>query len=340
MKTRSYLFLLLVVLSVSSYGQRVVALHGVSGIEYFNGVSPFVDAYNAASIGDTIYLPGGAFTPPAEINKGLIIYGVGYHPDSTAATSPTLISGSLLLKEDADNFYMEGVEVSIQLNFAGNESVSQFTFRRCRIDNSVNITGNLTNPSTQGAFIECVFMGSINIQNLTNSLFSNCISQGSFINSNSNQFKNLILLVSNVPYYDRVFNSCNNNEISNCIVMNTTNYFINGTGNICYNNLFVAASPDFSASAITNGNYFSVDPATIFVNQSGNAFTYDQDYHLQTPETYPGTDGSEVGIYGGIFPFKPGSVPITPHISMKEVSPVTDPDGNLNVTIQVSAQQN
>ncbi len=340
MKTRSYLFLLLVVLSISSYGQRVVALHGATGIDYFNGVSPFVDAYNAASTGDTIYLPGGAFTPPAEINKGLIIYGVGYHPDSTAATSPTLISGTLLLKEDADNFYMEGVEVSIQLNFAGNESVSQFTFRRCRIDNSVNITGNLTNPSTQGAFIECVFMGSINLQNLTNSLFSNCICQGRFDNSNSNQFKNLILLLSIAQTYDRVFQNCNNNEISNCIVMNTNNYFINGTGNICYNNLFVAASPDFNASAIINGNYFSVDPATIFVNQSGNAFTYNQDYHLQSPETYPGTDGSQVGIYGGIFTFKAGSVPITPHISIKEVAPVTDPDGNLNVTIQVGAQQN
>ncbi len=340
MKTRSYLFLMLVALSVSSYGQRVVALHGATGIDYFNGVSPFVDAYNAASAGDTIYLPGGAFTPPAEINKGLIIFGVGYHPDSTEATNPTLISGTLLLKEGADNFYLEGVEVSVQLNATANESVNQFTFRRCRFDGTVNFTGNLTNPSTQGAFIECVFMQAINLQNVTNSIVSNCILQSNITYSNSNQFKNLILLFNNGQFYSRVFQYCDNNEISNCIVLNTNNYFVYGTGNISYNNLFLFANPDFGSSSITNGNYFSVDPATIFINQSGNQFSYDQDFHLQTPEMFPGTDDSQVGIYGGIFPFKAGSVPITPHISLKEVAPVTDPDGNLNVTIRVSAQQN
>ena len=340
MKTGSYLFLLLIVLSISSYGQRVVALHGATGIAYFNGVSPFVDAYNAASTGDTIYLPGGAFTPPSEINKGLIVFGVGYHPDSTAATNPTLISGNLLLREDADNFYMEGVEISGQLNATANESVNQFTIRRCRFDGTVNFTGNLTNPSTQGAFIECVFIQGINLQNVTNSILSNCILEANVNYSNSNQFKNLILLRPNASYYTRIFENCNTNDISNCITLNNNTYFITGTGNIINNNLFVVANPEFGSSSITNGNYFSVDPASIFIDQSGSQFTYAQDYHLQTPETFPGTDGSQVGIYGGIFPFKPGSVPITPHISIKEVAPVTDEDGNLNVTIQVSAQQN
>jgi hypothetical protein len=183
-------------------------------------------------------------------------------------------------------------------------------------------------------------MQAINLQNVTNSMVSNCILQSNVNNSNSNQFKNLIILFTNAQYYVRVFYICDNNEISNCIVLNNNNYFVTGTGNLSYNNLFLVATPDFGSSSIANGNYFSVDPATIFVNQSGNQFTYDQDYHLQTPETFPGTDGSQVGIYGGIFPFKAGSVPITPHISLKDVAPVTDPDGNLNVTIQVSAQQN
>lgn len=339
MKTRCNLFLLLIVFSISSYGQRVVALHGVSGIEYFNGVTPFIDAYDAAFTGDTIYLPGGAFTPPNEINKGLVIFGVGHNPDSTMATNPTLISGNLQLKEDADNLYMEGVRISGNINTTDNLSVNQFTFRRCRVNGNVIFSGDYSNPSLQGAFIECIFIGYLDLENVTNSLVSNSICQGNIGHSEGNQFRNLIVLYSNAEYYGRVFQYCNNNEIENCIILNNTNYFIYGTGNISHNNLFVVTNPDFGTGFITNGNYFSVDPSSIFLDQSGIMFTYLQDYHLQSPETYLGTDGSQLGIYGGYFPFKPGSVPITPHISIKEVAPVTDPDGNLNVTVQVSAQE-
>lgn len=340
MKTRSLLSLALIVLSISAIGQRVVALHGVDGVEYFDGISPFAEAYEAASTGDTIYLPGGAFTPPAEINKGLVIFGVGHNPDSTAATNPTLISGNLNLKEEADNLYMEGIWLANPVNTANNISVDQFTFRRCRFNSTVNFSGNYTNPSTQGAFIECIFMGSLTLQNVTNSLVSNCIHQGSIYYSNSNELKNLVILYTNAGYYSRVFQGSDNNEIANCIVLNNNTYFVSGTGNIINNNVFIVANAEFGTSAISNDNYFSVAQLDIFIDQSGNVFDYAHDYHLQSPETYLGTDGSEVGIYGGIFPFKTGSVPITPHISIKEVAPVTDPNGNLNVTIQVGAQQN
>jgi hypothetical protein len=164
--------------------------------------------------------------------------------------------------------------------------------------------------------------------------------QSNFYNSKSNEFKNLIMLLTNASYYTRVFQNCDNNEITNCIVMNENSYFFTGSGNIIYNNIFRVAHPDFGSNNINADNYFSVDLADIFIDQTGGLFSYSDDYHLVYPETYLGTDGSEVGIYGGIFPFKAGSVPITPHITVKEVAPATDPDGNLNVTIQVDAQQN
>jgi hypothetical protein len=61
----------------------------------FYSNNALVDAYTAAANGDTIYLPGGGFAPPGAFDKGIIIYGVGHYPDSTAATNKTVISADL-----------------------------------------------------------------------------------------------------------------------------------------------------------------------------------------------------------------------------------------------------
>ena len=52
-----------------------------------------------------------------------------------------------------------------------------------------------------------------------------------------------------------------------------------------------------------------------------------------------GTDGTDLGIYGGSFPWKNGSLPPNPHIQTKNISSATDPIGNLNVNIKVKAQE-
>ena len=56
--------------------------------------------------------------------------------------------------------------------------------------------------------------------------------------------------------------------------------------------------------------------------------------------TYLGDDGTEVGIYGGLVPFKEGAVPINPHISQKSIQTTTDSNGLLNIYFTVEAQQN
>ena len=59
------MFLMSTVFTVNA--QRVVALHSSSGVTVFSSISPFIDAYNAAQAGDTLYLPGGAFAAPSLI---------------------------------------------------------------------------------------------------------------------------------------------------------------------------------------------------------------------------------------------------------------------------------
>ena len=61
------------------------------------------EAYEAANAGDTIYLPGGSFNMPSNIDKGLVWIGVGYHPDSTEATYFTRINNQTVLTGNCDN---------------------------------------------------------------------------------------------------------------------------------------------------------------------------------------------------------------------------------------------
>jgi hypothetical protein len=65
-----------------------------------------------------------------------------------------------------------------------------------------------------------------------------------------------------------------------------------------------------------------------------------QNYHLTNPGNYAGTDGKQVGIYGGSFPYKEGAVPSPPHVRSKTIASSTDGQGKLNVQITTSAQNN
>jgi hypothetical protein len=338
-----YILFFISVLSVcSSFAQRVVALHSASGVSVYSSVNPLLDAYNEAVDGDTLYLPGGAFLAPTMFDKKLYIYGAGYHPDSTIATNPTLITGNINLGENSDYSIFEGIQFSNSVNTDYNVSASYITFKRCRLNTGFNFQGDgVTNLSINNAFVECVLLGNLHYYNLTNSSIFNSFIQNVVIDSKSNVFKNNIFSYNNTsnwnggvlhrPYY---------NEFSNNIFLNTNYYLIYqaNDGNIYNNNIFVATSFDYGANAITTGNYVGVIHADIFINQSGYAFDYNHDYQLQNPETYVGNDAYQVGIYGGVFPYKAGAVPVNPHISAKVISGTTNSNGELPIEIKINAQ--
>ena len=96
---------------MTMYGQKA-ALHTASGVQIFNGSNAFINAHNAASSGDTIYLSGGTFYANFDITKPLYIYGAGHYLDSTQATGKTFISGNLILDRNTDGTYIEGIDLT------------------------------------------------------------------------------------------------------------------------------------------------------------------------------------------------------------------------------------
>ena len=331
------------------FAQSRVALHHEGQVTIFGGGAPFTDAYNAAADGDTIYLHGGSFAPPAVIDKGIAIYGAGHYPDSTAVTLPTSITGNVAINENADNLRFEGILFTGNITFNNNQKVDNVVISRCRINGALtyNHTNNMATPCENHLISQCVIIGGMNFNNLQGGTITNCILQSRINNGNNLNIVNNIFLWYHGSYCDYdagTIISVNNSIIANNIHLNRflcTGYpFVyGGSGNTLLNNLTPAGNNSASYGGHScSDNYTFTVVDDIFVDAANNTFDYTDDYHLQNPETYIGTDGTQVGIYGGALGYKPGAVPSNPHFSSATIAPTTDGDGKLNVNIKVIAQ--
>ncbi len=324
-----------------SIAQVAVALHTTTGVQMFYSTNPFVDAYNASSTGDTIYLPGGFFNVPPNINKGLVIYGAGHYPDSTSATNKTVLTATLTLQGSADGLRLEGLQITGSINFTSNTSVNYVTIKRNHITGNIDFAGSGT-PSTNALITQNVIDGDLGGTNAQQPmLITNNIIGGKFFYVTGAVIQNNIFLASyysSSPWFSyHTMYSMANNTIANNIFLNISEaYILSGTGNYVYKNVFLITYNQGSNTA--SGNYNNVSASAIFTSQSGNTFNYTHNYHLQSPATYLGTDTTQCGIYGGYYPYKEGAVPSNPHIRQKTISTLTDVSGNINVNIKVAAQ--
>ncbi|MFO7878681.1 MAG: hypothetical protein R6V52_01415 [Bacteroidales bacterium] len=324
--------------------QSVIVLHSTDTTAVFTGNTAFADAYALAENGDTLYLSGGGFTAPTGFEKGLKIFGAGIHPDSTAATYITQISGIVDIKDGADGLYFEGIQFAHNINENYLHVVNDVSFVRCKFNSNVDF-GNGGTPSTlreNYAFIQSVFVNRLDLEGVTNSLITNCIFNERLYYSSSNSIKNSSFLYSpSSASYDIITNS-NTNVISNCIFHSASPYLIDGASNTVQNCVTQHATPGFGSTPIDVNNYKEIDLSTVFISLPTEPFSFDDNYHLTSSAetTYLGDDGTQVGVYGGLFPLKEGFVPQNPHISTKTISSGTDSNGFLHVDVEVNAQDN
>ena len=328
-------------LSITSFSQQRVALQSTGVTTIFGGANPFLDAYNAASSGDTIYLPGGNIPFPSTIDKGITVLGAGHYPDSTLVTNPTILTGNIYLGENADGAHLEGFLISGGLLTDYNAKVDEVKIKRMRIG-YINFQGiNQTNPGVNIEIIESVIDGDISFTNINSSLVSNCIIAGRLINGVEIGIRNNILLynsgsTSSAAY---VLNNMDNCFISNNVFFRETypnNVFINSELNTLTKNVF-RGNPIAGTNTLFD-NYTDVDLTSFFQNVNQFSFDYNQDYHLTDPISFLGTDGNELGVYGGFFPYKEGAVPMNPHFQYKAIAGQTDNNGMLQIEITIESQ--
>jgi hypothetical protein len=309
------------------------------------------DVFSNALNGDTIHLPGGAFSiGTLVIDKQLTIFGAGHHPDSTTATYATTLTGNMTFRTSAaSNSTLTGVALTGLLRFgtiATDSDINNFTLRRCQVGEIVMSFNGSTNSQATNIIID----GNTILGNIAGVDAQFVFIQNNLITGYINNFNGNLLVKNNTFFggtgcpsvlvtdtYSGVFenNVFMNNGLCGNITINS-----NVHSSIFTNNVFNANYTFPYGTNIGSGNYPGISFTGFFVNETDFAFSYTNDYHLTNPLTHLGNDGTQCGMYGGTSPYKAGAVPVNPHISSKTIAPQTTPTGDLNINITVGAQDN
>ncbi|MBK8482803.1 MAG: hypothetical protein IPL31_00210 [Saprospiraceae bacterium] len=340
MKTFFLLSVLIARLSISSNAQNLITVQNGTNVSFYTTITA---AVSAAINGDTIYIPGGHWNlgGTISINKTLHILGVGHDPDSdTSSQTTTLSNGVISLSPGSSNGSISGIKLDQGIVYNNQyDSISNYYITRNHMQ-SLSLSNNFS-----GIISENIINASITTPNYNNSIngfFNNIIGGQMYKFGPGNIFRNNIFLR---------FEYAGLYQIHDCLFENNI-FFVNVQYNlsnagiqfsIFNNNLFVE-NFSFPLGLGNDGlnNLFNQPQSSIFVNQTGINFNYSYDYHLQTssPGKSAGTDGTDIGIYGGTFPWKDGSLPQNPHIQFKQIAGATDQNGNLKINIKVKAQNN
>jgi hypothetical protein len=315
---------------------KLIALHHNEAVTYYSGYSGVAQAVNAAFNGDTIYIPGGYYQGGFALEKSLTLIGVGFHPDSTTATLPTVLEGSVQFLTNSDNTRLEGMEITGGIG-ADNADIDNVTISRIKAP-LVSIGGTQGTNKDQWVFEYCIITQYFYVPQSNGLHVHHCIIDGYVNYVHSALFENNFFPHSGGTYY--ITSNCQTNLFRNNIfALTVPNRLANEPGNTYENNVFFCAPSYGSNTAIDN--YESILPADCFVNFTGNAFEYAADYHLipSAQNAFLGTDNTQAGLYGGAAPLRDGYVPQNPHISEQTIAPSTDENGLLPVLIKINAQQ-
>ncbi len=339
------LFFVFAFTSVTLSVDNIIVQSGSTSTAY----EDFQAAIDAASDGDIIYLPPGSFNvAEVEINKGVHIIGAGYN-SRYAKAGITILTGDLHIMT-ADGGSLSGVKITSNLRFGKdvNTGTDGYTVSRCHVLGGfyLGFGGNATNNGTKNITItECIFNGDWNYGAYSENVYiSNCFFYGRIFNHNNNVIYNNCIFVFRDALW-ALLNTVSNTQFKNCIILQKDRLGVfDDQGNAWYNNIFTT---DLALGSLKNNdndkNSFDLEHSEIF----NGTFT-DEDYRWQEGNDYTltdaakaavtGTDGKEVGIYGGDYPFKEGGVPVNPQVLEKEISTSTNPKGHLQVKIKVKAQ--
>lgn len=299
----------------------------------------FSAAIREAEQGSFIYLPGnraGLNIPEGEkIDKQVHIVGVGYRDDNNPSEGRTLLRGNLHFVTGADGSSVTGVslEGNILIGDTGLGrigSVVNNLFIHRNLFNSIirNYDSNKDSLACSGLVIaENVIYGYINLWCPNVDILNNIIlSYNTFEKIKGGNILNNIF-----PKESTVFYYCSQLNVSNNIFPKGYSQPYSSFSN--FNNNIICEERE------GKDNYWNITKDKIFKKWEGNS-----DYH--TTDNYRlkdnsvgkngGTDGTDVGLYGGRFPWKDGALPYNPHVNSAVISGMAAPDGTIQLKVNVT----
>lgn len=308
-------------------------------ISAFYGTTALKEAYNAAADNDIITLSSGSFSA-VDIDKELTIRGAGMEPNAVTGTLPTILAGDFSVKK---TITLEGIYSDYKITVMRNtdSGVQTSAFIKCRMN-----TVELKNNDSHLTFMNC---------RITSQLYNTTQNNNSWICINSIIRRPLMYPYPTYSsYYDNSFN------FSNCIIysLNELNNGYDLRDSYLNNCIIIGANAALDASnqvyncvvVTENGSTNALDKVTnntsTVVEGYANLFetftgTFDDNEKFilkeEAKKKYLGLDGTEVGIYGGSFPFDPTT--LNPQITKCNVASKSTVDGKLSVDIEVNGAQ-
>ncbi len=333
------------ILTVSNYSQ------------YPAQYSSLKDAIDAAQPGDTIYVFGSpnVYSGVTIEKDSLTIIGPGFSPISytnyEANVSAINIYGGdyitiegLYLSDNYGAVYISGRYVSsTYTDYSSNIRIEGNYLSGIKIvdeSNNIILKGNIIKTH--------IILGEYDNDDNHDDEVYNIVFANNYIKT-SPVIKNRYVtstFVNNIFTYPFA-ESYSANVKNNIFYLSTTDTEPWDNCSSCHydNNLFYNEMSDFpfstSDTSITNnGNILNKDPQ--FVNFA-NPYSVDADYHLQptSPGHNAGTDGTDLGIYGGGYDFRErGEVPYLPVIyDFSIYNPQLQPNDTLKVKLRVRTNQ-
>ncbi len=343
--------------------QTAVALLNHEGtISTFYGSDALTQAHKAAVHGDIITLSGGAFTAPSSWTKAVTLRGAGCYAGSDNSREVTSIGNEFNLAipvEIETTMTIEGIHFKSTFDF--DTRVKNTTFLKCSfpavVDASCNT--NFYNCLLNGLdfdassselanvnLFNCFVMYPVNESSYVSAKFTNCIIQCYYNITGNRDSKddgpiamkyakyNNCIFIGNLPAKYSQHWLPSNCTATNCLSCCCAYADATETEDAVFNyNIFEYMGN--STNKYLEGKPVAEAIKSVFKTFNGTDwFSFNELYELtdEAKATYIGSDGTQIGLYGGIgFDL----IPSTLQITKCEVAPRSTKDGKLSVKIEV-----
>lgn len=320
-----------VLMATLQHGDEVSVYYGSTALE---------EAYKAAAdSGDVVTLSAGRFSFSGYVQKSLSIVGNGFVSDMENGVYPTVIEGTLHFKPrdivdddgetiaeavKVDGVRLEGLDLEqYALTFESSDIIRNVEITKCKLRNGIKFLTNTENFTLRQSL--CLNTLSFNTGNSWYN-HQNFYIVGCYVSSIWDAREHSTILMEHSIYN---WTSIVNFSVSNSIV--GSYHAAGGTVNNC---IFINESP---SNLVGSGNWTNCKFAGIFEESMDNLEWDDvKTFKLKYPDEYVGTDGTQVGLYGGPYPYNP--TPSIPQIKESHIDTTVAADGKLKVSVTVEAQ--
>ena len=290
MKKTIYAIAMMLMTGISAFSQTEdtkVILQSGTNTTIYDGTQ-ISTAIGAANKGDILYLSEGTYDS-FTIDKEILVRGVGEN---------TYINGDVTIaipnNPNLTQAVLEGVNVSGSIKI--NQPATNLIIRNTKVAD-VTVTGALTN----GLIDRCWITGTFNMNNNTDK-------------TTVKNSKVYIISAGSLTYNKCTFLNCNIAHRANQTTAAVfTNCIIGGYGDYHYHNNQLYHGLGTMESSVFTNTLFNTDDGSIGSSSSQTNCYFVDDYDGACDDStlesrkdlseYLGTDGKEVGVYGGTTPF-------------------------------------